>query len=320
MGLIKCPECGHSVSSKAPFCPNCGVLIDGNIKRCPVCGAYALMAADHCPGCDTKFVVPTTSMPVSDHTEQSKIPEKSSVPSITPLMQKPEEPESPKTEGSERAESVDPKHSDDAEKATQPQKLVGVKVTPPSTSGKFTTWFILIAAILLIAIGGFFYFENQQQAASEERAFELLRDCNNTLNYEDFIARYPTSRHIEDVRARLRELHQEEALWQTVCAGGDARAFRQFLSEHPSTPYKKVALHKIDSLDWREAERIGTFAAYDAYVIAHDNGEYLDRVYSAREAARQREEQARRDSIAAARADSLANAAAAATLGIVAAE
>lgn len=31
--LIKCPECGHQVSDKAPLCPNCGVEIAGNINR-----------------------------------------------------------------------------------------------------------------------------------------------------------------------------------------------------------------------------------------------------------------------------------------------
>lgn len=29
MAIIKCPECGHSVSDKAPFCPSCGLVIAG---------------------------------------------------------------------------------------------------------------------------------------------------------------------------------------------------------------------------------------------------------------------------------------------------
>mgnify|MGYP000565577660 CR=1 FL=1 len=31
MALIKCPECGHQISDKAPVCPNCGVEIAGKI-------------------------------------------------------------------------------------------------------------------------------------------------------------------------------------------------------------------------------------------------------------------------------------------------
>lgn len=36
--IIKCPECGHQISDKAPVCPSCGVEIAGKIVRCPNCG------------------------------------------------------------------------------------------------------------------------------------------------------------------------------------------------------------------------------------------------------------------------------------------
>lgn len=32
MAIIKCPECGHDVSDKAPFCPNCGYTITGKTE------------------------------------------------------------------------------------------------------------------------------------------------------------------------------------------------------------------------------------------------------------------------------------------------
>ena len=38
MSMIKCPECGHQISDKAPVCPNCGVEIAGKITKCPQCG------------------------------------------------------------------------------------------------------------------------------------------------------------------------------------------------------------------------------------------------------------------------------------------
>ena len=41
MALIKCPECGKQVSSKAPTCPNCGAPIDSSYSKvkCPKCGS-----------------------------------------------------------------------------------------------------------------------------------------------------------------------------------------------------------------------------------------------------------------------------------------
>ena len=40
--IIKCPECGHQVSDKAPVCPSCGVEISGHIIKCPNCGEIYL--------------------------------------------------------------------------------------------------------------------------------------------------------------------------------------------------------------------------------------------------------------------------------------
>ena len=38
MAIIKCPECGHQISDKAPVCPSCGVEIAGKVIKCPNCG------------------------------------------------------------------------------------------------------------------------------------------------------------------------------------------------------------------------------------------------------------------------------------------
>lgn len=51
MAIIKCPECGHQVSSLAETCPSCGVSIAGNILKCPECGGVMLRAQDICPNC-----------------------------------------------------------------------------------------------------------------------------------------------------------------------------------------------------------------------------------------------------------------------------
>ena len=42
MSVIKCPECGQEVSTKADVCPHCGVAIKGNLKRCPKCNTIML--------------------------------------------------------------------------------------------------------------------------------------------------------------------------------------------------------------------------------------------------------------------------------------
>ena len=49
--IIKCPECGHQVSDKAPVCPSCGVEIAGHIIRCSNCGELYLKEEPSCPNC-----------------------------------------------------------------------------------------------------------------------------------------------------------------------------------------------------------------------------------------------------------------------------
>lgn len=79
MAIIKCPECGHQVSEKAPTCPSCGVQIAGKITRCSDCGEIYFSDQPMCPSChrptESTLVHPAVS-PSSVHTQthQPKAP------------------------------------------------------------------------------------------------------------------------------------------------------------------------------------------------------------------------------------------------------
>ncbi len=51
MAIIKCPECGHQISDKAPTCPNCGVEIAGKVRKCANCGNVYFNDEEMCPIC-----------------------------------------------------------------------------------------------------------------------------------------------------------------------------------------------------------------------------------------------------------------------------
>ncbi len=51
--MIKCPECGESVSTMAHTCPHCGVGIKGHLKECPMCGEWILDDQPRCPECNS---------------------------------------------------------------------------------------------------------------------------------------------------------------------------------------------------------------------------------------------------------------------------
>lgn len=51
MAIIKCPECGGTVSDHAKTCPHCGVAIAGQLTNCPDCGEIILKEIPTCPHC-----------------------------------------------------------------------------------------------------------------------------------------------------------------------------------------------------------------------------------------------------------------------------
>lgn len=51
MAIIKCPECGHTVSDQAEVCPNCGIKIANQLIVCPYCSNKYLKSQPECPNC-----------------------------------------------------------------------------------------------------------------------------------------------------------------------------------------------------------------------------------------------------------------------------
>ena len=49
--MIKCPECGHVVSDRAPSCPSCGAKIENEVIKCTVCGEAYFKEQAECPHC-----------------------------------------------------------------------------------------------------------------------------------------------------------------------------------------------------------------------------------------------------------------------------
>ena len=76
MAIIKCPECGHQISDKAPVCPNCGVEIAGKIIRCPNCGEVYFANEEMCPNCHrpTRLNKTSTQVPFTSSSSAGSSP------------------------------------------------------------------------------------------------------------------------------------------------------------------------------------------------------------------------------------------------------
>ena len=70
--IIKCPECGHQVSDKAPVCPSCGVEIAGHIIKCSHCGELYLKEESSCPNCHhTEHHIGSSVTAAEHHTSEA---------------------------------------------------------------------------------------------------------------------------------------------------------------------------------------------------------------------------------------------------------
>ncbi len=73
MAIIKCPECGHNVSDKAPVCPSCGVEIAGRVYSCPQCGNVYFKILPECPYCHHQTAMASAmTQPLQKPAEQQK--------------------------------------------------------------------------------------------------------------------------------------------------------------------------------------------------------------------------------------------------------
>ena len=278
MSMIKCPECGQPVSSRAPMCPHCGVPIMGNVKRCPKCGGFALMDARQCPSCDARFAVTTNVASTSTTTHK-------------PGPQTPVQPDAPTDAHSEPATDFTSETVIDNERV---QYVKDEKDSEPAKDketatsvikrGRMSVPHIILVVVLPILVifgGGFtFYWLSADQMEKEEQAYLALEGCTDPLSYEDFISRFPDSKHLDDVRARMEALQQEDAEWLAVEASHDVQRLEDYIRQYPNSPFEKRAIFLIDSLDYMAARNADTRDAYNDYLAKHPEGVYYIEAHS----------------------------------------
>ncbi len=103
----------------------------------------------------------------------------------------------------------------------------------PNASRKVTVW-TSVVALIVILVGGFFYLDVREDNKREARAYELLTDCQDPLVFEDFIAKFPDSEHIDEVRQRYQELAARQAEWESKVVNGTREELERFIKDNPT--------------------------------------------------------------------------------------
>lgn len=237
MAIIKCPECGHRISDKAPICPSCGVEIAGKIITCPHCGNVYFKEEKECPVCHA----PNPLLKNDTEKQQESAP-------VAPH----EEPET---------KSSVPPHTDDV----------------PRVQRKRTIWIVTGLVLLLFAgVISYFYInaKNNKEQIAYEYAMQNS-DINVLQNYLDTYTN-ASQAHRDSVMNHITRLKKIENDWQNALYSNSRQMLQEYIQKNPNSPHRVEALHKIDSLDWDKIINSNEISDFEAYVEEHPNGDYVE--------------------------------------------
>lgn len=241
MAMIKCPECGHSISDKAPVCPNCGVEIAGKVVKCPNCGEYYFKGEDSCPHCHESVAGNDTALSIKKDTP-------------TPAQY------AARTETESNGNVQKPNNKGKSNKAIL---IVSAIIA------------VLIVGGILVA-----YNNAKGNREMEEYSNAMSSNDPMVLQmYLDNFKDAPQE-HIDSITAHLQRIKQQDQEWVDAVVSGSRVALSEYIEAHPDSPYRQEALAKIDSIDWEQCKKANTAEAYQTYIDNHsaDGSHYEEAV------------------------------------------
>ena len=274
--IIKCPECGHQVSDKAPICPSCGVEIAGHLIKCSYCGEIYLKEDAVCPNChhsastdDSVNEDDVKTEPVKDDSQNNGDYSEAETSSVELVVSAESIEEEPRLDGTPTQDTLTIESpSSDAEVSTD-----DVIVKPESKNNNHTPLFVsLLIALVICAVLLFFYKRGNDNHEAEE--YKIALKSNNRQVMEQYLEDYPNAPliHINSIKNLLRQTQQNNDEWGRVIQQNTIASYKTYLEAHPNTPYKNEILKRIEELYWNDVVNQNTEAAYLGYREKYPKG------------------------------------------------
>ncbi len=251
MAIIKCPECGHQISDKAPVFPSCGVEIAGKVTKCPNCGEIYFKEQEMCPNCHRPSYV---SIP----------PAQQAAPTVPPASPTPQPASSPVPAPADR--------KSDAGNGNQ--------LPPNEEKKKKSNHSILIISFIfaVLVCGILYYFYASANKNKEQEAYEYAMQSSDPMVLQSYLDTYKDGdeAHRDSIMAHLNMLQQIDKDWTNAIVSGSKDALEAYLQKYPNSPHKQEAWNKIDSIDWQVAQKENSVDSYQAYLDAHADGSHIE--------------------------------------------
>lgn len=272
MAIIKCPECGHQTSDKAPVCPNCGVEIAGKIIKCPYCGEIYLKSEVVCPHCH-KSALDNSAATSNDNANTNDTSEVNIEKDFSTSKQ-----DSIVNTEEKKITTLqnNVEHNPEVNTPVLNFNPENNNITPKKKSNK--TIIIVSLIIAVLAVGICFYFYNDAKNDKEEEDYMYALNSDDPMVLQDYLDNYKNApqEHIDSITAHLQRLAQLDQDWTNAVVSGSKSSLTEYLKTHPDSPHKQEALDKIDSIDWAQCSKINTSDAYQMYITEHSDGNHYD--------------------------------------------
>ena len=240
MAIIKCPECGHQISDRAPVCPSCGVEIAGKITRCPQCGEIYFKDQDVCPNCHH------ANLSARESDVSGSIQKPTSAASTIPVAPQ------------------------------QEDATTGKEAPAPKKKSHAALIISFVLALIICAIS--FYFYNQAKTSKETEAYEYAITSSDPLVLQSYLDTYKDGAriHRDSIQHRLNYIKQIDRDWRNAVASNSKAMLEEYIKKYPDSHNKIVAQRKIDSIDWALAKTLNTIEGFNDYMKEHPYGERVE--------------------------------------------
>lgn len=293
MSLIKCPECGHDVSSEATHCPNCG----HPIARKEEDGQKAEVNTELQSELNTRYTKVLKDLNAKRFKSafaeiDALIKEYPNSHTFTELREQVVR-EFVKSCVEDSDICLKDKNYKDAKAIARlglqhdpsnPYLLNVINKVRKRKARKRN--FFLILLLLLAAAGAYAYWTLKvpnYNSQKEEEAWNLVMKYRNNFDadrledaLDDYIADFSSGLHSAEAKSMYENLIREKAAWSAAVRQNKAQAMHDFMDMFSNGFYHKTAYTKLDSLSFYEAKNKNTKEAIDYYIDTFSDGKYVD--------------------------------------------
>lgn len=287
MAIIKCPECGHQISDKAPVCPSCGVEIAGKVTKCPNCGEVYFKDQEMCPNCHRPTytsqppIPPTAASQASAYSQTSASQSQASTIPPTPqsTVRQSGTPTPPPI-GTNEGYGANGTNGGNGANAGNTYRGNGNASPQGEEKKKKGNRSILIVSFIfaVLVCGVMYYFYDSANRNKEQEAYEYAMQSSDPMVLQSYLDTYKDAdeAHRDSIMAHLNMLQQVDQDWTNALVSGSKEALEAYLQKYPNSPHKQEVWNKIDSIDWQMALKNNTVDGYQAYLDAHADGSHIE--------------------------------------------